>query len=81
MSPEDRRELISDIITALEAKPAPSLSDEEHRWVKMAIQKEAQSIELRKAIIEKTLAGLVWMVIVGIGYVFLDFANAHIFTK
>lgn len=77
MSPEDRKELISDIITALESKPAPLLSDEEHRWVKMAIQKEAQSIELRKAIIEKTLAGLVWMFIVGVGYVFLEFANNH----
>ena len=77
MSPEDRKELISDIITALEANPAPLLSDEEHRWVKMAIQKEAQSIELRKAIIEKTLAGLVWMFIVGVGYVFLEFANNH----
>ena len=78
MSPEDRKELISDIITALEAKPATLLSDEEHRWVKMAIQKEAQSIELRKAIIEKTLAGLVWMFIVGVGYVFLEFINNHI---
>lgn len=78
MSPEDRKELISDIITALESKPAALLSDEEHRWVKMAIQKEAQSIELRKAIIEKTLAGLVWMFIVGVGYVFLEFINNHI---
>jgi hypothetical protein len=79
MSPEDRKELISDIITALEVKSVSTLSDEEHRWVKMAIQKEAQSIELRKAIIEKTVASLVWMFIVGIGYVFLDFAKSHIF--
>ena len=80
MTPEERKELISDIIIALESTTIapPILSDEEHRWVKMAIQKEAQSIELRKAIIEKTLAGLVWMIIVGFGYVFLDFAKSHI---
>ena len=78
MTPEDRKELISDIITALESKPVALLSDEEHRWVKMAIQKEAQSIELRKAIIEKTLGGLVWMLVAGFGYVLLDFAKTHI---
>ncbi len=43
----------------------------------LAIQKEAQSIELRKAIIEKSLAGLVWMCILGIGSVFLSWATAH----
>jgi hypothetical protein len=43
----------------------------------MAIQKEAQSIDLRKAIIEKTLSGLVWFVIVGIGYLFVDFLRSH----
>lgn len=79
MSPEERKELIRDIVTALGVTSTSPLSDEEHRWVKMAIQKEAQSIELRKAIIEKTIGSLVWMFIVGIGYVFLDFAKSHIF--
>ena len=75
MSPEDRAILISDISNAI--KGASALTDEEHRWVKMAIQKEAQSIELRKAIIEKTLTGLVWMVLLGIGSVFLSWATQH----
>jgi len=78
MSPEERAQLVHDISLALRPVPAASLSDEEHRWVKMAIQKEAQSIELRKAIIEKTLGGLVWMVVAGFGYVLLDFAKTHI---
>ena len=77
MSPEDREQLVCDISQALKSASA-SLSDEEHRWVKMAIQKEAQSIELRKAIIEKTLSGLVWMCVVGVGYILLDFAKSHI---
>jgi hypothetical protein len=33
---------------------------EEHQWVKLAIKKEAQSIAVRQAIIEKSLASLVW---------------------
>ena len=75
MSPEDRAILISDITNAI--KGASSLSDEEPRWVKMAIQKEAQSIELRKAIIEKTITGLIWLCILGIGSVFLGWATQH----
>jgi hypothetical protein len=75
MSPEDRAILISDITAAI--KGASALTDEEHRWVKMAIQKEAQTIELRKAIIEKTLSGLVWMFLIGIGTVFLNWATQH----
>ena len=58
MSPEERKELIKDIVTALGVTATSPLSDEENRWVKMAIQKEAQSIELRKAIIEKTIGSL-----------------------
>lgn len=75
MSPEDRAILISDITNAI--KGASSLSDEEHRWVKMAIQKEAQSIELRKAIIEKTITGLVWLFLAGAGSMFLSWATQH----
>ena len=78
MSPEERAQLVHDISLAIRPLPVASLSDEEHRWVKMAIQKEAQSIELRKAIIQKTLGGLVWMGIVGFGYILLDFAKSHI---
>ncbi len=43
------------------------LSEEEHRWVKLAIQAEADKIRFRKAVIEKTLAGLIWLAIIGVG--------------
>ena len=75
MSPEERAQFIEDIRVAL--SPAPQLSDEEHQWVKLAIQKEAQSIALRRAVIEKSLSSLVWLCIVGIGYILIDFAKAH----
>ncbi len=54
-----------------------ALSPDERQWVRLAIQKEAQSIKLRQAIIEKTLTGLVWAVIVGIGVVVGDYFKNH----
>ena len=78
MSPEDRAILIADITTAIKGVASgASLSDEEQRWVRMAIQKEAQSIELRKAIIEKTLSALAWSAVVGFGYMILGWATSH----
>lgn len=76
MSPEDRAQLIADIKLALQDVPS-QLTEEEQAWVRLAIQKEAQSIALRKAIIEKTLTGLIWSGIVGMGYIILDFLRTH----
>ena len=50
----------------LEAVEHHPLTDEEIQWVRMAIKAEAERAQLRKAIIEKTLAGLVWMAVVGL---------------
>lgn len=75
MSPEERNEFIAEIM--FQFKSVNSLTDEEQRWVRMAIEKEAQSIALRKAIIEKTLTSLIWMMLVGIGFILLDFAKQH----
>lgn len=77
MTPEERQELVEDIAKALACSAHPQLTEEELQWVKLAIKREAQSFELRKAIIEKTMAGLIWAVICGIGYVFIDWAKAH----
>lgn len=76
MTPSERAEFIADVAAAIQAVPA-TLSDDEQRWVRMAIQKEAQSIELRKAIIEKTLGGLVWAMLLGLGYLVVDFFKNH----
>ncbi len=78
MTDAERAEFISAIAEAVATKAKPaSLTEDEQRWVRMAIQREAQSIELRKAIIEKTLAGLVWFAIVAVGAVALEWAKAH----
>lgn len=59
---------------AVEAHP---LSPEEIHWVRMAIQAEAERAELRKAIIHKSLAGLVWMALAGTGAWAVDFFAKH----
>ena len=75
MSPEERALLIADIQNAI--KGATVLTDEEHQWVKMAIKREAQAIDLRQAIIEKTITGLVWMCLVGLGTLVVGWATQH----
>lgn len=78
MTETERDDLIAAIVAAVRTHSADAgLSEDEQRWVRMAIQREAQSIELRKAIIEKSLTGLVWMCIVGVGSIFLSWATAH----
>ena len=78
MTETERDDLVAAIVAAVRTRSADAgLSEDEQRWVRMAIQREAQSIELRKAIIEKSLAGLVWMLILGLGSMFVQWATAH----
>ena len=60
-----------------EAVESHPLSPEEVHWVRMAIQAEAERAELRKAIIQKSLAGLVWMALAGTGAWAVDFFARH----
>ena len=62
------------VAEAVEAHP---LSPEEIQWVRMAIKAEADRAALRKAIIEKTLTGLVWTGLCALGVYFLDWFHAH----
>ena len=76
MTPEERTQFALDVAAALKADDN-CLNSDEQQWVRLAIAKQEQSIALRQAIIEKSLAGLVWSAIVGLGYVFLDFLKNH----
>jgi hypothetical protein len=76
MSPEDRAQFAAEIAAALKANDS-CLNTDEQLWVRLAIAKQEQSIALRQAIIEKTLAGLVWSAIVGAGVIFFDFLKGH----
>ena len=75
MNQAERAELIADIAAAI--KVSSNLSEDEVRWVKLAIEKQEQSIKLRQAIIEKTLGGLVWAALAGLAYIVFDFAKNH----
>ena len=75
MNQSERAELIADIAAAIKA--SSSLSDDEVRWVKLAIHKQEQSIKLRQAVIEKTLGGLVWAALVALAYIVFDFLKNH----
>lgn len=69
-------ELVRDAVR--DALPDNPLTEDERQWVRLAIQKEAQSIKLRQAIIEKTISGLVWMVVVGFVAFIGDYVRSHI---
>jgi len=76
MNPEERQRFIDDVAGAIRAQ-APVLSDDELRWVRMAIEAEAQSAQFRKAVIEKSITSLVWSGIVAVGWMVLSWATAH----
>lgn len=75
MNQDERTQLIADIAEAFKASSI--LSDDEVRWVKLAIHRQEQSIKLRQAIIEKTLGGLVWTALAALGYILIDFVKNH----
>jgi hypothetical protein len=78
MTPEERAEFAAEIAAAIRIRSTDAgLSEEEQRWVKLAIQAEAQRIEFRKKVIEKTLLSLIWAGVVGIGYIVLGWATNH----
>ena len=59
-----------------EAMPRPMLTAEEHGWIQLAIERQAQSIAFRRSVIEKSLLGLIWAGIVGGGLVVREYAIA-----
>lgn len=75
MTAEERAQLIADLTLALQAVPKKELTEEEMQWVRLAIAAEARKIKFRDAVIEKSLTGLVWACIVGMGYVLFDFLH------
>lgn len=77
MNSEDRAQLIADIAVAIRASHVSELTDEERQWVRLAIEAEARKIRFRDAVIEKSLAGLIWSGIVGFGYLIVDFLRNH----
>lgn len=75
---QTKQELIQLVKAAVnEVVEQHPLSPDEVHWVRMAIKAEADRAAFRKAIIDKTLAGLVWVAIVAIGGWFADYFMSH----
>ena len=76
---EEREDMTLEMVkTAVrDAMPTALLSEDEHRWVQMAIKAEAQRADFRRAVIEKSLLGLIWAAIIGIGVIVREYAVAH----
>ena len=75
LTKEELLELVKFAITeAVEVHP---LSSEEVHWVRLAIIAEVERAVLRKAIIEKTLTGLVWTMLCAVGVYAVDWFSAH----
>ena len=75
---QTRLELVNLVKQAVnEAVESRPLTAEEVQWVRMAIQADAERAELRKAIIQKSLAGLAWMALAGIGTWAVSFFADH----
>lgn len=74
MTEDQRNEIIEAVKAGLQAHP---LSPDEVMWVRLAIQASVERAELRKAVIEKTLAGLVWTGLCAAGVFAISYFNAH----
>lgn len=72
---EELKSLLKEVISeAVESHP---LSDEEIKWVRLAIEAEAKKAAFRKAVIEKTFVGLMSSAALGLIYYAVDFIKLH----
>lgn len=70
--------LVESIISALKVHYQPTcLTEQEQQWVRLAIKEQTERASIRKAIIEKSLAGLVWSGLVGLGIIILEYMKGH----
>ena len=78
LSQLDKEELVillKEVITeAVEAHP---LSDDEVKWVRLAIEAEAKRAAFRKAVIEKTFLGLISSAAIGLIMYGVDLFRTH----
>ena len=76
MSPAEKEDFLQAVVCAVRDN-TPILTSDESRWVRLAIKREAERAQFRRAIIDKSFTGLIWMGILGIGTVFFEYAVSH----
>lgn len=84
MTPEERHALVVEITAAIACTlqpaavaPTPQLTEDELRWIKLAIEAEGRKIKFRDAVIQHTFTGLAWLAVLGLGLVFKEFIVNH----
>ena len=75
--PRRGRGLRSRLAGVRAAIPAASMTQDEHRWLRAAIQADAERAALRKAVIEKSIIGLFWLLLGFIGKVLYEYLVSH----
>ena len=74
----DKKELINLLKEVIaEAVEQHPLSDDEVKWVRLAIEAEAKRAAFRKAVIEKTFLGLLSSAAIGLVMYALDLFRTH----
>ena len=72
---DELKALLKEVITeTVEQHP---LSDDEIKWVRLAIQAEAKKAAFRQAVIDKTFIGLLSSGAIGLVYFFIDAVKNH----
>lgn len=71
--------LVKAVVT--ESLRESNLSEEEQRWVRLAIKREARIEAFRTAVIEKTLTGIIWAAVVAVGYALWEYFKIKVGTR
>ena len=72
----DKEELKS-LLKEVLAEASHPLSDDEIKWVRLAIEAEAKKAAFRQAVIDKTFIGLLSSGAIGVVYFFIDSVKNH----
>ena len=72
----DKEELKS-LLKEVLAEASHPLSDDEIKWVRLAIEAEAKKAAFRQAVIDKTFIGLLSSGVIGVVYFFIDTIKTH----
>lgn len=72
---QELKNLLKEVI--FEAVEQHPLSDDEVKWVRLAIEAEAKKAAFRKAVIEKTFIGLISSGALAFIYYAIDFVKIH----
>jgi len=63
--------LVKSVVT--ESIRQHALTEDETRWVRLAIKREGRIESFRSAVIEKTLTGIIWAGVIAIGYALWEY--------